>query len=427
MLSGLILFGLFFALMICGMPIAFSMGASSVVYMLLFEKMPLIINAQRLVDSLYSFTFLAVPMFLLAGNIMNEIGVTDRLFRFARLLVGHIPGGLGHVNVLASMVFAGMSGAAVADAAGLGVVEIKAMREAGYDDEFSAAITAASSTIGPILPPSIMMVLYGVLAEVSIGDLFAASFIPGAVMGLCLMGAIYIQVVRGKVKAPLDPKPTWRQALRVTYEAIPPLLSPVILVGGMLAGIFTPTEAAAVATVYTVFLGLCYKSLHWEGVKRALHDTVATSAVVLLIIGCANVFTWIITVYKIPELIAAALFSLTSSKLVIILLIDIVLLFLGMIMSINACLIILLPILLSIAKTVGIDVVHMGVFVVLGLQIGLITPPVGLVLYLVSDISGVSFERLSKTLTPYTIALIVSLLIVSFWEEMVLFVPRLLH
>jgi tripartite ATP-independent transporter DctM subunit len=421
-----IIFGLFFLFLVLGCPIAISMGSASLLYTMFIEKTSLIVIAQRISSDLFSFTFLAVPMFLLAGNLMNEIGVTDRLFRFARGIIGHIPGGLGHVNVLASMIFAGLSGSAIADAAGLGVIEIRAMREAGYDDDFSGAITAASSTIGPIIPPSIMMVLYGVLAEVSVGQLFLASFIPGAVMGLCLMIAIYIQVVRGQVKAPLDKRPTLREFFVMFYRAIPPLMSPVILIGGMMIGLFTATEAAAVACGYTILLGLATKQLKWDGVKRSLKSTVTTTCSILLIIGSAHVFTWVITVHKIPEMITAGILSITQNKILVILLIDAIILLLGMIMSVNALLILLIPILLSIASAVGINLVHMGVFVVLGLQIGLVTPPVGMVLYIISDIASVSLERLSKTLIPYIIALIASLVIVSVWEDLVLFLPRLL-
>lgn len=418
-------FGFFFTLLASGFPIALGMGFAAFVAIYLVEGMPLVLLAQRISSPLSSFTYLAVPLFLLAGNLMNEIGITDRLFSFARAVVGRIPGGLGHVNVVASMVFAGMSGSAIADAAGLGVIEMKAMRDAGYDVDFSAAITAASSTIGPIIPPSIMIVLYGVLAEVSIGHLFLASFLPGAVMGLCLMVAIYVQVVRKTVNAPLDPKISFKEFISRTIKAIPALVTPLLLIGGMVTGFFTATEASAVAVIYTLVLGLVLRTITWEAIVRAIKASVITSCAVLLIIACANIFVWVITIYKVPEMITAAIVSVTENKYLIILLINAILLFLGMIMSINAVLILLLPILLVIANTAGINLVHMGVFVVLGLQIGLITPPVGLVLYVMSDIAKISLERISRALLPYIVALIVALVIVSLWEDLVLFVPRL--
>jgi len=421
-----ILFGLFFLLLLIGCPVGFAMGISALSYVVLLERMPIIMIAQRLSQALFSFPLLAVPLFLLSGNLMNEIGVTDRIFSFARKIVGHVPGSLGHVNIVASMIFAGMSGSAIADAGGLGVIEIKAMKEAGYKAGFSAAITAASSTIGPIIPPSIMMVLYGVLAEQSVGKLFMAAFIPGVIMGLSLMVMVYIRAILGIEYCPTDPKASLREVWEEFRVAFFPLMAPVILVGGIVLGIFTPTEAAGVAVAYTLILGLIYRKIRLSSLRRAFISTLNATAATLLIIGAANIFTWVIAIHKIPEIVAGHITSITSSQMVIILLINVLLLLMGMVMSINACLILVLPVLLQIASIANIDPIHLGVFVVLALQIGLITPPVGMCLFIVSEVADISLEELVKASVPYIIPLVVTLFIVSYWPGMVLFLPRLL-
>ncbi|MDX9862655.1 MAG: TRAP transporter large permease, partial [Rhodospirillales bacterium] len=290
-----LLLGGFGGLLLLGVPVAFSFLAASLVYLVVADT-PLAIAAQQLSSGVRGYTLLAIPLYILAGELMNTGGITQRIFDFANALVGHIRGGLGHVNVLASMIFAGMSGSSSADAAGLGRVEIKAMMEKGYRPEFAASITAVSSTIGPIIPPSIHLVLFGAMAEIGIDALFLAGIVPGVIMGLCLMAAIYVQVVSGRENCPTDPWPGVRAVGRAFWRGILPLSAPIIIVGGILTGAFTPTEAGAVAVLYALLLGSIYREFTWAGLKDAMMRAVRSTVVVMFILGTAKVFAWGITV-----------------------------------------------------------------------------------------------------------------------------------
>lgn len=423
----LLLVVVFLLLMLLGLPLAYTMIISSIIYMITFQNGEIIAIIQRLSSGVNTFTLLAVPFFILAGNLMNYIGVTDKLFIFARKLVGHITGGLGHVNVLASMLFAGMSGSSSADAGGLGAIEMKAMKEAGYSERFSAAITAASSTIGPIIPPSIIIVLYGVMAEVSIGRLFAGAIIPGILMGLALMVTIYILAKKGIEECPVEPRASIKEVMVSFKSAILPLMAPVILVVGILSGIFTPTEAGAVVVFYTLFLGWLYKTLNIKMLIISLKETMHYSVVTLFFIASAKVFLWIITNQRIPETIINSLMSITSNQIIIIFLLIVSLLVIGLFISSDAALILVTPVLLQLAIALELDLIHLGIFVVITLVIGAITPPVGLSLFIVSKVGGVSYAELSRAIIPFIIPLVIVVLIIAYFPILITFVPDLIY
>ena len=415
------------ALILLGIPIAVALGIVAIGTMWIAVGPELLaIFIQRLYVGTTSFPLLAIPFFVLAGNLMNTGGMTHRIFNVAHLIVGRIRGGLAHVNVLASMLFAGMSGSAVADTAGLGVVEIKAMKEAGYGARFSATVTAVSSTIGPIIPPSIPFVIYGSLANVSVGALFLAGIVPGALMGLGLM--LVIAVVAKRQNLPLgSARPPMRTAMGVVGAALPALAMPPLVLGGIFMGIVTPTEAAVVAAAYAFLLGrFWYCELSFKNLPDILWDSGRQTAQVMFIIAAAAPFGWVLIQQQIPNALLDVLFSLSTEPWAILLIINAVLLLLGMFIEGIAILIIAFPVLLPIITQIGVDPVHFGVIMVLNLMIGLVTPPVGLCLYVVSSISKVSLAEISAELWPYFIALLVVLGIVTFVPELSLWLPHLL-
>lgn len=411
-----------------GMAIAFAMGVTSLIVVVIdrgIGNIPFGIMAQRMVYGVNSFPLLAIPFFLLAGRLMNTSGITDRIFKFCNVLIGHVQGGLGHVNILASMIFAGMSGSAVSDAVGLGQIELKAMRDQGYDDEFSAAITAASSTIGPIIPPSIPMVLYGVLGNVSIGALFIGGIIPGVLMGLFMMTVV--SIIAKRRNYPVHKRAGFRDVVRATFAALFPLFCPVILIGGIWTGIFTPTEAAAVAVVYSMGLGLIlYRELNFRSLIRVLREALDDTSIILFIISAASLYGWLLARYQIPSGIAERILSLTQEPMVILLLVNGFLLVVGCFMESLAAINILTPILLPLVMKVGIDPLHFGVVMVLNLMIGLLTPPVGMVLFAVQRVSGVPFDRLQRALLIYFIPLLLVLLLITLFPSLVMWLPSTL-
>lgn len=419
-----LLLGGFAFLMAVGLPVAFCFLASSILY-LYWTDTPLSMTSQLLSGGVRNYTLMAIPLYVLAGELMNSGGITNRIFAFARSVVGHLRGGLGHVNVLASVIFSGMSGSSSADAAGLGRVEIRAMREQGYRPEFAAAITAVSSSIGPIIPPSVHLVIFGAIAQVGIDHLFLAGIIPGLVMAICLMIAISVLVTLGYEHCPTTPWGGLKAVWKAFLHAILPLTAPIVIVGGILAGVFTPTEAGATAVAYALALGLIYGDLTWRNLWEAMTRSVRSTAVVMFILATAKVFAWGITVEQVPSLLATGLFTLSSDPAVLLGLILIGLLVLGTFESASANLVIVTPILIPLAPLLGLDPVHLGVIVVLALMIGIITPPVGISLFIVSDIAQVSFGRVVRAVLPYVGALIVALVIVAYSEGIVLWVPRL--
>lgn len=420
-----ILFLVFALLVAIEVPVGFAMALSSIGTILVASPVPLTIVVQRMTSGLDSFPILAIPLFILAGHLLNRAGIAARIFEFASAMVGHIRGGLAHVNVVASMIFAGMSGVAQADAAGLGVIEVKAMKKEGFDVAFAAAVSAASAIIGPIIPPSVIMVIYAVMVQVSVGDMFLAGILPGILMGLSLMGMIYFLVATGRVVAPRQPRATLPQLGRSFVRAIPALMAPVLLVIGILAGVATPTELGALTVVYAVGLGFAYRELTWSELVSALRDTLVTYGVLVYIIACAAPFGWLVAVSGGPQLLAEFMLGLSQDKYTLLLLINILLLVAGCFMETTAILLIATPTLFPLIKAMGIDPVHFGIVMVVNLLIGTLTPPFGVILFIMQDIAQVSFARMVRAVMPFYVPLFLTLLLITYWADFVLFVPRL--
>jgi tripartite ATP-independent transporter DctM subunit len=424
-MSILLMIAMLFVLMMIGVPVAVALGLSSLAFVATNGMPPMIVLA-NMVNGINSFPLIAVPFFILAGHLMNTAGITTRIFNLARATVGWMHGGLGHVNVGASVIFAGMSGAAVADAGGLGNIEIKAMRDAGYDTDFSVGITAASSTIGPIIPPSLPLVIYGVIANASIGQLFAAGLIPGLLMAAMLM--VMVALYARRRNYPRDTRFEIRRFLRAFVDAALPLLTPVIIVGGIVSGMFTPTEAAIAAVVYSLFLGLVvYRTLNWRKVLRVSMDTVETTAAIMLIVAASAIFAWILTANQVALHFADFLFALTDNRVAVILLITVMVLVIGCFMETIAAITILVPVLLPIAMKVGIDPVHFGIILILNLMIGLLTPPVGMVLYVLSKVASVPFERCVTATMPFLVPLVLVLMVLTFVPSLSMWLPTFFY
>jgi len=415
---------LMLVLILMGVPVFISLGVSSAAA-LLASGTSLMLIAQRMYTSIDVYNLLAVPLFIFVGEVMNTGGVTDRLFGFCRLMLRHVKGSLGHVNVAASIIFAGMSGAAVADAAGLGAVEINAMRKAGFDADFSAAITAASSTIGPIIPPSIPLVLYAVIAEQSVGRLFIGGMVPGLLMGLTLCTMIYIISVRRNY--PVEPKASVKERWTGFLRAVPSLLTPIILLAGIFGGVVSTTEAAGIAALYALFLGfVIHKELTLKSLFAIMKRSIISSVTVLIIIGSASVMTWLVVSSGAPETFAAVLTGVTSNRIVLMLLINVILLIMGCFLEATSIITIMVPMLLPIARAIGMDLVAFGVIVVLNAMIGLITPPVGLCLYISAGIAELPMSKVIKPVLLFMIPLVTVLLLISLFPQIITFLPNLL-
>ena len=418
----LLFFAGFFVLLLLRVPIAFALGIVSLGFLTAKGEVLLAVS-QRMSAAADSFPLLAIPFYILMGKLVNESGVTQRIFGFAQALVGHIRGGLAHVTVLNSMIFAGMSGAAVADVAGMGAIQIKAMTDNGYDTDFSAAVTAAASTIAPIIPPSISMVVYGVLASTSIGALFLGGFIPGVLMGVFMMAYSYVVAIRRGY--PLQRRVGLRQLVRTFRESLLGLLTPTILLGGIALGIFTPTEAAVVAVFYTFGLGvLVYRRLNVGDLVRILRETVETTAVVTFVMTTASLFAWIMAREQVPQRLAALVLSVTDSPAAVLLFINILGLILGCFFDGISILVIVVPIFLPILDHLGIDRIHFGVLFVLNTVVGLITPPVGVVLYATVEVAKISFERVVRATLPFLWPMLAALIVVTYVPWVVLVIPH---
>lgn len=414
----------FFSLMLLSMPISFSMLISSVIY-LVAHDIPLMIAVQRVTVGIGdSFPLLAVPFFILAGSIMNSGGITDRIFSFANCVVGHITGGLGHANILASIIFSGMSGTAIADAGGLGAIELKAMKNAGYDEDFSLAITGASSIIGPIIPPSIPAVIFGVTAGVSIGRLFVGGVAPGLLMAFAMSVLVYYQ--SKKRHYPRRPRASAAEIWRSVKKSFFALITPLIILSSIIIGVITPTEAAIVAACYSLVLSICYRTFGISDVRRVLQETIMGISGVFFIVACASLFGWILASEQIPQKLSLLFLANISERWIALIVINIFLLIVGTFMDTTAAIIILVPVLMPVTRSFGIDPVHFGLIMILNLMIGLLTPPVGLVLYVLSGISKVPFEKITRAVTPYVLVLTLVLFLITFVPKICLFLPNLL-
>jgi len=422
----LAIFGVLVALIFLGVPIAVAMGLTAVgTFIFLDEAFVLPMLAQRMYSATTGFTLLAIPFFILAGNLMNSGGITQRVFRFAQALVGHFRGGLGHVNVVSSMIFSGMSGAAVADAAGLGLVELDAMKKSGYDLPFSAAITAASSTIGPVVPPSIPFVIYGSITGESVGRLFLAGCLPGVMMGLAMMVAVYF--ISKERRYPKETRATFKELLVSGKESFFAICMPVLIIGGILGGIFTPTEAAVIASLYALVLGLfVYREITVRDLPRIIWETITQSVKVLFIIAAAGFLGWLLIHQQIPQQVITGLTALSSTKWILLLIIIAILLILGCFLEGIAVLVITIPVFMPLIERFAIDPIQFGVIMILCSMLGLLTPPVGMSLYAVSSISGVSVGRLSRELWPYLLGIFIVLLLSTYIPSLSLVIPDLL-
>jgi tripartite ATP-independent transporter DctM subunit len=411
-------------LVFVGVPIGVAMIFVSMGYFY-YSGIGLSFAVQRMVDGLNSFPLLAVPLFILAASILNSGGVTNHLFGFARSLVGHLRGGLGHVNVLASLFFSGMSGSAIADAAGLGKMEIKAMRDAGYDDEFAGSVTAASSMIGPLVPPSITMVLYGVASNTSIGRLFLGGVVPGFLCAAALMVMVYV-LARSR-NYPVEARATARQLVGGLANSFPALMTPFVIIGGIFSGMFSPTEAAAVTVAYAVLIDLAYyRQLGWRRLWDALYETASTSASIAIIIAGVSMLSVILAREQAPQQIASLFLALADSPITFLILVNILIFVLGAFIESLAILLIVVPMLVQVANTYSIDPVHFGIVVVFNLMISTLTPPMGVALFVVAKVGGIPYHRLAVAILPWLIPPLVVLALVTFVPQLSTALPSLL-
>ena len=456
---------LFLFMMSSGLPVAIAMAGASLIYILISGNLPGFAVVHRMIGGIDSFPLLAVPFFILAGNLMNNAGITNRIYNFALSLVGWMKGGLGHVNVLGSVIFAGMSGTAIADAAGLGTIEIKAMKDHGYDLEFAVGVTAASATLGPIIPPSLPFVIYAMMANVSVGALFLAGILPGVLMALLMMltvayfahkngwggdikfsfkrfgsaiietlvviiwpAAIYYAVKWGanaQIAVAVALLVLFLADWKFKFQAVLPIMTPVLLIGGMTTGLFTPTEGAIAACVWAMLLGLFwYRTLSWRMFVKVCLDTVETTSTVMFIVAAASIFGWMLTATGVTAAIADWVLGFTKEPWLFLLLANVLMLFVGCFLEPTAAITILVPILLPIARQLGIDPVHFGLVMVLNLMIGLLHPPMGMVLFVLARVAKLSVERTTAAILPWLAPLLVSLVILTYIPSISLWLPR---
>lgn len=407
-----------------GMPVAFAMVVSAGAALLSLGNVPLMVLPQRIVTGADSFPLMAIPLFLLAGNLMIGGGLTDKLSRFATAMVGHFRGGLAQVNVVNSMVMGGMTGSAIADAVSDCKVLVPVMVKSGYSARFAAALSGATAVIAPIIPPSIPFIIYGSIAGVSIGQLFLAGAIPGILMGVYLMVAV--NVIARRRNFPRGERPTLRGIVHALRVSGPPLMLPVIILGGILAGVFTPTEAGAVAVVYALVLTMVfYRSLGAADIPKILLETGVQAGVIMLVIAAASPFSWLLAREQVGQEVVQLLAHIGDNEILFLLLLNVILLVLGMFLDATAILIIVVPVLVPVFAALGLDPVHMGVMVVMNLMIGMVTPPFGLVMYVVCDILKVTITDFTRELWPFLLALVAILLTITYVPELVLFLPKL--
>ncbi|WP_176961133.1 TRAP transporter large permease [Lentibacillus cibarius] len=416
---------LWILLLFLGMPVGFTLLVATFVYFITQDWSLVFFTGAKLVESINVFSLLAVPFFILTGNLMNSSGITDRIFNFAKSIVGHLTGGLGHVNILASLMFSGMSGSALADAGGLGQLEIKSMRDGKYDDDYAGGLTAASSIIGPIIPPSIPLIIYGVTADQSISQLFLAGAVPGLIMAISLMVTAY--AFAKKRGFPKEEKSTNRQRWYHFKKSFLALLTPIIIIGGIFSGLFTPTEAAIIATVYAMFLGFfVYRELTLKKFWNNIVESLKLTGVAVLMVMAVEFFGQMIAHERVPIAISDFFLSVTENPIILLLLMNVLLIFLGTFIDALALLVLVVPILVPVVVAAGVDPVHFGIIVILNLMIGILTPPMGMALFVVSKVGQIPIHVLTRGVLPFWIPLFVTLIIITILPQIVLFLPNLL-
>lgn len=419
-----IFFIVLLVLMLAGIPIAYALGIASAGYMIMTNT-SLVMVAQRMVNGANSFTMLAIPFFFMAGELMNISGVTDKIIKMAKALVGHFKGGLAQVNIVASVFFAGVSGSATADTAALGATLIPKMVEEGYDLDFSAAITVASSCVGPIIPPSITLVLFGILSGTDVGKLLIAGIVPGVVIALTQM--IYTHFYAKKMNYPSYPKATPKEVGKAATSGFTALMMPIIIIGGTLSGVFTPTESAAVAVLYGIIVGFfLYKNIKARQFYQSLKKVGVQSMNNMFILAAAACFSWVLTMTKAADVLVNLMLGISTNKYVVLLMILALLMFIGFFMQASQALVVLTPMLMPVIRAIGVDPVHFGIIMVVTLTFGGCTPPVGSMLFVVNSITKMGFARLSKAMLPLYIPLIIAILLITFVPQLSLFLPGLM-
>jgi len=421
---GMVLLGTMLLLFALSIPVAFAVGLTSLLYILVSDRVPLPFLAQRMVAGVDSFPLLAIPFFLLAGELMSAGGITKRLVRFASALVGHVTGGLANVVIVANMIMAGMSGSAVADASAAGAILTPPMLRAGYPAGFTAAVNASAATVGPIIPPSINFVIFGSIAEVSTGRLFAGGIVPGLIMGFYMMGVSYVMARRGGF--PRSARVSRGELWAATKGAIAPMLMPLTVMGGIIGGVFTPTESAVVAAFYALILGFLYRELGLKDIPQVFGKVMVNSSVVLFITAVFAVGGWIVAFEKLPQALTGLFGPIAKNPILVLLFINVIFLVLGCFMDALPLLIVVVPMFLPLVRGAGIDLIHFGVVITLNLMIGLLTPPVGMLMYICCRLANVGIEQFVKYAWPFIAALIAVLILITYVPETVLFMPRLL-
>lgn len=423
---GIVIIIAFLALFMIGFPVVYAILLPGIVYILI-EGFPLGLLAQRITYALDSFPLVAVPIFIFVGNLMNLSGVTDRIFRFADTLVGRAPGGLAQVNIFSSLIFSGMSGAALADVGGLGKIEIEAMRKRGFSAPFSAAVTAASAVVGPIFPPSIPLIVYGSVTSVSIVQLLLAGIVPALICVVLLMATAAILSLRHSMPR-AERWPTLSEIWQSLLPALPAIIAPVLMISGMLFGLFTPTEAAAVTAVYVILISaLVYRELTWSHLWHSTLATVRSTSAILIIVAAAALFGWILAVEQVPQDFAAMILQLSTNPVVLLLIANLIFFIAGMFLDSTTATLLVVPVIAPPMVLAGVDPVHLGIVAIFNLMIGLLTPPMGLSLFLVCSIADISLRELLKALAPFYIPLLVTLGVITFAPDLVLWLPSFLR
>lgn len=423
---GIALIAIFLALFVLGFPVVYAILIPAIGYVLI-EGLPLGLLTQRVTYALDSFPLVAVPIFIFVGNLMNSAGVTDRIFRFADTLVGRLPGGLAQVNIFSSLIFSGMSGAALADVGGLGRIEIAAMRKRGFAAPFAGAVTAASAVVGPIFPPSIPLIVYGSVTSVSIVQLLLAGIVPALICIVLLMITTAILAIVHKMPRS-DRAPTLREIGVDLLPALPALFAPVLMISGMLRGLFTPTEAAAVTVVYVLLIsGLFYRELTWPHLWNAMLMTVRSTSAILIIVAVASLFGWILAVEQIPQDFARWILQFADSPMALLIIANLIFFIAGMFLDSTTATLLVVPVIAPPLVLAGVDPVHLGIIVIFNLMLGLLTPPMGLSLFLICDIAKITLRQLLRALLPFYMPLLVTLAIITFHADLVLWLPGLLR